>query len=277
MNIIPRLFLQLGFAVMLLSLTLSLMGLFLDGLYQDTNLFILNGWWINDWVTLLIAVPLLLLALYLAKQGSIRGFSLLLGLMMYTVYNYSYYLFGAAFNIGFLGYVFVFVLALFGLLTGGILLINLLNSEDLPSIRVSRMISSYMILTAVFLSIGWVGQWLNFVLTGNKPALLEQLGATNHLVAALDMTFVVPWFIFGAVLLWKQSILGHIVSLVVNVKTVIYNVILLWGSFFQHKAGVESAADLIPLWGFFLVGSAGSMFVLLKSIKERMINNLWKS
>lgn len=267
MKAISRIFLQLGFAVMFLSAALSLMGLLWEGLYQDTNWFILTGWWINDWVTLLMAVPLFFLAIYLGKKGSKRGFALLTGLMMYTVYNYSYYLFGAAFNAAFLGYVFVFVLGLFGLLTGACILFSMLRRDDLPSIRATRSISSYMVLTGVFLSIGWIGQWVNFILKGINPPLLEQLGATNHLVAALDLTVVVPWFVFAAVLLWKQNILGLIISFMVHVKTVIYNVILLWGSVFQHNAGVDGAAVLMPLWGFFLMGSIASLVILFRSLK----------
>jgi hypothetical protein len=265
---LPRVFLQLAMAVMLLSGVLSIIGLSWDGLYQDTNSFILEGWRINDWVTLLFAVPLFAVALILAKQGSKRGHALLTGLMMFTIYNYSYYLFGAAFNAAFLGYVLVFILGLFGVLTGAFTLFPLLSKTDFPSVRVSRIISTYMILTAVFLSIGWVGQWVNFVVKGIKPPLLEQLGATNHLVAALDMTFVVPWFLLGAVLLWKKSTLGLLISLMVHVKTVIYNVILLWGSINQHNSGIDGAADLIPLWGFFLLGSALSINWLLKTIRK---------
>lgn len=271
MKYTSNIFLQLGIVVMLLSATLSLIGLFVDDLYHDTNLFILSGWRINDWVTLLVATPIFLIAIFLGKRGSKIGFALLAGLMTYTVYNYSYYLFGAAFNAAFLGYVIVFVLGIFGLITGVITLLNLVSRDDLPSILVGKSISVYMIITATFLSIGWVGQWLNFIIKGIKPPLLEQLGATNHLVAALDMTLVVPWFLFGAVLLWKEHILGLIVSLMVNLKSIIYNVILIWGSFFQHGEGVEGALSLIPLWGFFLIGSVLSMVGLLRFLKRSIV------
>ncbi|WP_147534520.1 hypothetical protein [Bacillus marasmi] len=271
MKYTSKIFLQIGTAVMLLSATLSLIGLLVEDLYQDTNFFILSGWRINDWVTLLVATPIFIIAISLGKRGNKSGFALLTGLMMYTVYNYSYYLFGAAFNAAFLGYVIVFVLGIFGLITGVITLLHLVSQEDLPSILVTKSISVYMIMTATFLSIGWVGQWLNFIIKGIKPPLLEQLGSTNHLVAALDMTFVVPGFLFGAILLWKEHILGLIVSLMVNVKSVIYNVILIWGSFFQHREGVEGAATLIPLWGFFLIGSVLSMVGLLRFLKRNIV------
>lgn len=277
MKNVTRTFLLLGVVVVFLSIILSVMGLLVEELYQDTNFYILKGWWINDWVTLLVAVPIFFLALALGKRGSKTGFALLAGLMMYTVYNYSYYLFGAAFNAMFLGYVVVFVMGIFGIITGVLTLIGLLRSDDLPSVRISKSISIYMTLTAIFLSIGWIGQWINFILKGIKPPLLEQFGATNHLVAALDMTLVVPWFLLGAVLLWKQSIIGLIISLMLHLKAVIYNVILIWGSLFQHGAGVEGAAALIPLWAFFLIGSALSLIGLLRTIDDKKINNVHRS
>lgn len=268
MNNISRIFLRLGFTALVLSATLSIIGLTWKGLYQDTNSLILKGWWFNDWVTLLVAVPLFALAIFLSNKGSIRGFALLMGLMMFTVYNYSFYLFGAAFNAVFLGYVAVFVVGIFGLLAGTLTLLSLLKSDHFPNIVVSKSISSYMVLTAIFLSIGWVGQWLDFVITGNKPQLMEQFEASNHLVAALDMTFVVPWFLFGAFLLWKQRISGLIVSFMVHVKTVIYNVILLWSSIAQYVDGVEGAKAFIPLWGFFLIGSTVSLVGLLRPLNK---------
>ncbi|OIJ14204.1 hypothetical protein BKP37_08965 [Anaerobacillus alkalilacustris] len=267
-----RQLLNIGIAIMLISATLSFIGLSWDGLYQDENLLILKGWWINDWVTLVVAVPLFAIAIILTKKGGLSGVALLSGLMMYTVYNYSYYLFGAAFNAAFIGYVIVFVLGLFGLLVGGVTLFSKLSVAHMPSLKICKFISIYMGLTALLLSIGWIGQWLRFVTTGITPALLEQLDITNHLVAALDMTLVVPWFLFGSVLLWKKQVAGLIVGFFVHVKTVIYTIILLWGSTSQMLTGIEDAGALIPLWGFFFSGSLISISLLLKPIIGSKIN-----
>lgn len=261
---IRKAFIQLSVIIMFTSGSLSLLGLLWDGLYEDTNSLILTGWWINDWVTLAVAVPMFAISFFLATKEWLSGYALLFGLMMYTVYNYSFYLFGAAFNAAFIGYVIMFVFGVFGLILGAILLFSKLNACHLPSSKASKIISSYMFLIVVFLSIGWIGQWLDFVVTGKIPELMERFDATTHLIATLDLTFVVPWFFVGALLLWKQQISGLIIAFMVHVKTVIYNIILLWGSIYQMNVGIEGASQLIPIWTFFIVGSTVTLYYLIK-------------
>lgn len=261
---LSKIYFSIGFVVMTISAFLSLLGLFWEHLYQDSNELILTGWWINDWVTLVVAVPLFAFSLLMIKNESLTGYALLLGLMMYSVYNFSFYLFGAAFNAAFLGYVIILVLGLFGLILGAILLYGKLDKGHLPSSKASKLISSYMLLVVIFLSIGWIGQWLDFVVTGKIPELMERFDATLHLVAALDLTFVVPWFFVGAFLLWRQQVLGLIIAFMVHLKTIIYNIILLWGSIYQMNEGIEGASDFIPVWSFFIIGSTLTMIYLLK-------------
>ena len=72
-------------------------GLLFESQYRDVD-WIRATWFGNDWVTLLVAVPLLFAGLVRAAAGSIRGLLLWLGLIGYALYNYAFYLFGAALN-----------------------------------------------------------------------------------------------------------------------------------------------------------------------------------
>jgi hypothetical protein len=92
-------------------------GLFIDGLYRD-NAFAASAWRGTDLVTLVIAVPLLVAALILSINGSFWAQLIWLGMLDYTLYNYAYYLFGAAFNRFFLIYVALFTLSMFALVFG---------------------------------------------------------------------------------------------------------------------------------------------------------------
>lgn len=78
-------------------------GLF-QGQYRDAA-WIRATCFGNDWVTLVAAVPLLVMALVLTSLGSKRGLLLWLGMIGYAVYNYGSYLFGAALNLSFVLYV----------------------------------------------------------------------------------------------------------------------------------------------------------------------------
>ena len=86
------------------------MGLVFQTAYRDVD-WIRATWFGNDWVTLLVAVPLLLTGFVRAAAGSTRGLLLWLGLIGYALYNYAFYLFGAALNAFFPLYVAALVLA----------------------------------------------------------------------------------------------------------------------------------------------------------------------
>ena len=82
----------------------SVLGLVFQDQSRDVE-WIKATWFGNDWVTLVVAVPLLVIALVMARRGSVPGLLSWLGLVGYAVYNYAYYLFGAALNAFFLLYV----------------------------------------------------------------------------------------------------------------------------------------------------------------------------
>ena len=61
-------------------------GLFIENLYRD-NPFVAAVWQGNDLVTLVVAVPLLIVGLILSLRGSVRGHFIWLGMLWYMVYN----------------------------------------------------------------------------------------------------------------------------------------------------------------------------------------------
>ena len=63
-------------------------------------------------VSLLVAAPILIAALVLAVRGSIRAQPVLIGMLAYTLYDYAYYTFGAAFNDVFLLHIALFLVRL---------------------------------------------------------------------------------------------------------------------------------------------------------------------
>ena len=90
------------FIAILAALT-SIGGLLRPDLYRD-NLFVKTTWLGNDAVTLFIAVPILIAALVYSAKGSSKGQLIWMGMLDYMLYNYAFYLFGAAFNVFFLLY-----------------------------------------------------------------------------------------------------------------------------------------------------------------------------
>ena len=69
----------------------SLTGVMAPEQYRDVE-WIKATWYGNDWLTLIVAVPLLLMSSLGARRGSARAFLLWAGAVGYAVYNYAYYL-----------------------------------------------------------------------------------------------------------------------------------------------------------------------------------------
>src|SRR6186997_523856 len=101
---------RLSTVLLAVMLTQAITGLAFQTAYRDVE-WIRATWFGNDWVTLIVAAPLLFIGLARTAVGSVRGLLLWLGLIGYALYNYAFYLFGAALNAFFPIYVVAVVLA----------------------------------------------------------------------------------------------------------------------------------------------------------------------
>ena len=108
---------NLSIAVAALMAIASVLGLFASGTYHDND-WARSGFRGNDLVSLALAVPLVLGSLVLARRGSVKAHVVWLGTLAYTLYNYLFYLFGAAFNDLFLVYVGLVALSVWALVLG---------------------------------------------------------------------------------------------------------------------------------------------------------------
>lgn len=111
----------------------------------------------QDVVTLLVGIPLLIIALVLYKKGSLRGQLLLAGTLGYFLYTYASYTFGAAYNVLFLLYVSLFSLSLFAF----ILSIMAIDVSGLPAQFTQKLPRRTI---AVFMFV--VGLFFNYSMAG---------------------------------------------------------------------------------------------------------------
>lgn len=87
----------LSIIIAVLIAIVSTGGLLWENLYRD-NEFITRLWRGNDLVTLTVAASLLVGSMLLARRGSWRALLIWFGTLAFTLYNYAFYLFAAAFN-----------------------------------------------------------------------------------------------------------------------------------------------------------------------------------
>lgn len=241
-------------------------GIAVPGVYRDVGV-VLDAWRINDPVTAFVATPVALASLVLAWRGSLRGLLVLLGAMQYMVYNYAFYLFGAALNAHFLVYVAAVVAAGSALIAGLLALdgatVGRTGTGRVPPSLPARPLAGYLAFWAGALGIAWVAQALRFAANGVEPALG---GEVFRLIAALDLTLVVAPVAFAAVWLWRRRAWGANLAVVWNVKGAIYALLLAIGSALGGPVAQGGGDGLLGLWAIFAVGSSASVVVLLRSV-----------
>lgn len=249
--------------VAILMLAQSATGMLFFRLYRDRG-FVLDAWRVNDPVTLFVAFPLVLVSLVLAVRGSLRGRLVLLGTMQYALYNYAFYMFGAALNVHFLLYVSLFVFSTLALIGGfSALNVSIIVKYFSPGTPV-KLIATYMGIWAAALGLAWIGQSLSFAFKGQVPELGE---GPFRLIAALDLSFVVTPVAIGAVWLWQRRGWGFIIAVVLNVKGAIYSALLAIGSLSSGAISQGGGDGLLGLWIFLALGSLGSLIMLLKNVQ----------
>jgi len=251
----------MSFALAGLMALQAALGLLAPGAYRDVA-WIKATWFGNDLVTLLIAVPVLLVAMRLASGGSVRARLVWLGVLGYAVYNYTYYVLGAALNVFFALYVLTFVVAMASLILG-------LLGTDAETVATAfsdrtpvRSIGGYYVFVAVGLSVVWLGTWAAYAFAG-RPTPVET--EAFQLVAALDMTLMVPALVTGGVMLWRRLRWGYVIAAVAGIQASLYLLVLSVNSAVAIGRGLEAAPGQLPIWGTLLVFTATATIWLVCS------------
>src|SRR5437868_308807 len=107
----------LSVALALLAAVAAATGLLAPSVYRDVPSWVAQARG-QDLVTLVVVVPLMLIALMSARRGSTRAFLVWLGCVGYIAYSYAIYAFSAHFNSLFLVYVATFGIGTYTLVFG---------------------------------------------------------------------------------------------------------------------------------------------------------------
>jgi hypothetical protein len=200
-------------------------------------------------VSLVIAAPMLIVSLILSMRGSPRAQMVWIAMLGYSVYNFAYYTFGAAFNDVFLAHIALLSMSIFALACA-------LPSLDIRGIgarlrssRAARWVGGFLVVVGIGQGALWVFLVLRFAVTGEVLNDIPVDG--QHLVFALDLSLLVPALILAGVLLFRRTALGVVLGTAVAVFGATYQVNLMTAGVFQDMAGVAGVKAL-PLEGVVL-------------------------
>lgn len=238
--------LRVSWLIALVAALSSLAGL-MTGVYRDND-WATAGFQGNDLVTLIVVVPLILVGVRSAGRGSPSGRLLWLGTMAYVLYNYSFYLFGAAFNELFVAYA--------GLVAAsGTVLIMGLGHTDTAAVAARignppslRWVAGYLIGLPALLGVLWLSQIVASLINGTIPRAVTDSGIHTAVIFALDLAMLVPASFLAGVWLMRRRAWGYVLAAVLLVKDVTYALALIGMSYFAARAGIADAWLLAPLW-----------------------------
>lgn len=221
-------------AVLVLSVTSSLLGLLQPGFYTDPA-ELLARTRAEDLVILAIAVPVLAVGLWYARRGSTRGRIVWLGALAFTTYVWASRLVSLSFNAFFLEYVALVTLSLFTLV-GGLL------DTDADAVRRrldgrlrERRYASVLAVIATGLAALWLSDVVPASLAGTPPTIVAEFGPRGLGTVAIDLGLVVPALAVSAAWLWRGRAWGYVAA----------GVLLVFGSLLAPALTAITAFDVL--------------------------------
>jgi len=257
----------LSVVIVFLSITASAGGLLFNNPYQD-NAFVTAVWKGNDLVTIFAAVPILIAVIIFSMRGCQHAQLIWFGMLDYTLYNFAFYLFRAAFNGFFLIYTALVALSITALIFG-LLKIDVRGIvQKFLQATPTKWISAYMLFTAVGLTAVDVFQSVRYIFNSQVPNIIVRTGHITSVVPALDLTLLVPWIILGAVWLWRRQPWGYIITAILAVKGTVYTLALTSASLSASQAGYTESSSEVPLWAVLSMGFLAASALLLTNLRK---------
>jgi hypothetical protein len=225
----------------------------------------------NDFITLILGLPLLALSAGLAFRGSLRGRLLLTGTLGFFLYTYMSMSMLTAYNGLFLVYVVLFTLSLYAF----ILSMMTIEVATLPRHFSPRLphgaIAGVLFAGGGFLSLAWIARVGSALWQGQTPALEN---TTTLVIQAMDLALVAPLAILAGILLLRRSPWGYLLASVAILKGLTMSLAVSTMAVNMALAGVPDSLAIIVPFLMLMALNLMAALVLLRNIDVRPATSL---
>lgn len=242
-------------------------GVFIDGLYRDAPSLVAQAIG-QDAITLMIALPALLIAAFLTSRGSQRARLIWLGGLVYVVYTYASYAFGIRFNPLFLIYIALLGCSTYALIGG-------LATTDWAGIKAGftertpvRAVSIFLVVIAGLFYLMWLSEALPASLTGIPPQSVKDDGTPTNVIHVLDMAWLLPALIITAVSLWRKKPMGYALAAALLANLVFLALAILAMVLFQARGGEPVVIPLVVIFVVLFAVSLGMLIWHLRGLES---------
>lgn len=216
----------------------------------------------QDWVTLLIGIPLLIVGTRNSLKGSTRGKMLQAGSLGYILYTYASYSFLSMYNSLYLLYVLLFGVSLFGFILAWSNFGKSEVSDMLKDRYPRRFLGGYLIAMGVLLALMWLARIVPSIMTGEAPVGIEHY--TTLVIQTLDLGVVVPAAIITGILFLRRHVLGATLAGILFIKLLTMALALFSMMLVMASSGVPLALGEVVIFTLLLaVGIVASVMMFL--------------
>lgn len=234
------------------------------GLYQHMSADVAIQGIAQDYITLFLAIPLLLLSLFWARKGSLKGRFILAGTIGYIFLTYLFYMNMAMFNSLFLVYVSLTGLTFFAL----VLTLLSINSNQLPQVfdkpLPTKFIGGFLIFNASCIALLWLSVVVPPLIDKSIVPLSVQ-HYTTLTVQAFDLSLFLPISFVSGLLLIRKHKFGFLMAPVYLVFLSLLMTALIAKIVAMALAGVNVVPAIVIIPCIALV-SIGCVFILIRNI-----------
>jgi hypothetical protein len=196
--------------IIILVLIASATGWFVEDFYNNNSTVMAIKFRVYDLVLMTLIFPLSVIIFLLARSGRVWAKEFMLGILIYLAFSYGLIVFNCYQNQLFLIYIAIFSLCVFSTIIGFSDMAKSIKNP--PKLKLIKILS----IVLLFNAIAGYGFWLSDAIEALIKAEGSQtIAGTNLPVNAaqvLDIGFMLPLTIFGAIKLWKYQSDGITIS-----------------------------------------------------------------
>lgn len=165
----------------------------------------------QDYITLFVGVPFLIVSLIWARSGSLRGRYLLAGTLAYFFVGYLFYLIMAMYNPLFLLYTLLMGSTFFALMLTLLSIGTPSNQQRIGSRFPRKYLGIFLIFNAAAIAVLWLGVVVPPLLDGSLyPLQLEHY--TTLIVQGMDLGLLLPLAVVSSALLLRRRPSGYLAA-----------------------------------------------------------------